>query len=56
MESWIEQLLPIIKEYKDSDSEPLTGDEVNDLCKIIKVKINLHEGNLTQEEYDKILG
>lgn len=58
MESWIEQLLPIIEEYKGSadENEPLDGDEVDDLCKIIKAKINLHEGNITQEEYDEILG
>ena len=63
MESWIEQLLPIIEEYRggvvllvNDENEPLDGDEVDDLCKIIKAKINLHEGNITQKEYDKILG
>ena len=63
MESWIEQLLPIIEEYRggtvsfaNDENEPLDGDEVDDLCKIIKAKINLHEGNITQKEYDEILG
>lgn len=63
MESWIEQLLPIIEEYRggavsfaSDENEPLDGDEVDDLCKIIKAKINLHEGNITQKEYDEILG
>ena len=63
MESWIEQLLPIIEEYRggavsfaNDENEPLDGDEVDDLCKIIKAKINLHEGNITEEEYSKILG
>ena len=63
MESWIEQLLPIIEEYRGAavsfasdENEPLDGDEVDDLCKIIKAKINLHEGNITQKEYDEILG
>ena len=63
MESWIEQLLPIIEEYRggavsfaNNENEPLDGDEVDDLCKIIKAKINLHEGNITQKEYDEILG
>ena len=63
MESWIEQLLPIIEEYRggavsfaNDGNEPLDGDEVDDLCKIIKAKINLHEGNITQKEYDEILG
>lgn len=55
MDSWINQLLPIIEEYKDGDSEPLDGDEVDRLCEIIKAKINLQEGNITQEEYDKLI-
>ena len=45
MESWIEQLLPIIEEYRGGavsfdydENEPLDGDEVDDLCKIIKAK------------------
>ena len=51
MESWIEQLLPIIEEYRggavsfaNDENKPLDGDEVDDLCKI------------TQKEYDEILG
>ena len=38
MESWIEQLLPIIEEYRggavsfaNDENEPLDGDEVDDL-------------------------
>lgn len=54
MNSWIEQLIPIIIEYRDGD-EPLDGDEVDRLCDIIKAKINLQEGNITDEEYDKLL-
>ena len=57
MESWIEQLLPIIEEYRggavsfvNDENEPLDGDEVDNLGKIIKAKINLHEGNITQKE------
>jgi hypothetical protein len=56
MKNWIEQLIPIINEYKDGDNEPLDGDEVDRLCFIIKLKINLHEGNITEEEYNKKLG
>ena len=55
MESWIEQLLPIINEYKDGDTTPLDGDDVDALCKIIKAKINLHEGNINEDEYNQIL-
>ena len=56
MKNWIEQLLPIIEEYKDGDIEALDGDEVDRLCEIIKAKINLQEGNITEVEYEKILG
>lgn len=53
--TWTEQLLPIIEEYKDGDNEPLDGDDVDRLCEIIKAKINLQEGNITEEEYNEIL-
>ena len=56
MKSWLDQLLPIIEEYKSGSDEPLTIDEVDDLIKIIKAKINLHECNITDEEYNRILG
>jgi hypothetical protein len=63
MNNWIEQLLPIIEEYRGSavsfandENEPLDGDEVDDLCKIIKAKINLQEGNITEQEYNELLG
>ena len=48
MESWIEQLLPIIEEYRggavsfaNDENEPLDGDEVDDLCKIIKTNMKI---------------
>lgn len=56
MKSWETQLQPIIDEYKDGWIDPLDGDDVDNLCTIIKAKINLMEGNITQEEYNKILG
>lgn len=40
MENWIDQLLPIIDEYKDGSDEPLDGDSVSKLSKIIEAKIN----------------
>jgi len=55
MKNWIDQLLPIIKEYKDGNQEPLDADGVDDLVKIIKAKINFQEGNITNEEYEAIL-
>lgn len=55
--TWINLTLEeIIEEYKDGDNEPLDGDEVDDLVEILRAKINLHEGNITEEEYNKILG
>jgi len=56
MNNWIEQLIPIIQEYKDGNDEPLDGDEVDNLLKIIGAKINLQEGNITEQEYNKLLG
>lgn len=53
---WFEFLTPIIIEYKNgSEDEALDGDDVDRLCEIIKAKINLHEGNITDEEYLNIL-
>jgi hypothetical protein len=63
---WLTFLLPIIEEYRGGEIspeddenyaiEPLNGDEVDRLCEIIKAKINLQEGNITEEEYENILG
>lgn len=53
MNSWTEQLLPIIMEFSNGGDEPLDGDDVDRLCSIIKLKINLHQGNITQGEYDR---
>jgi len=55
MKSWIEQLLPIIEDYKRGEDEPLDGDEVDELVKIIKVEINLQEGNVTEKEYENLM-
>jgi hypothetical protein len=55
MKNWVEQLKPIIDEYKDGDGT-LDKDEVRDLCFIIEAKINLSEGNITQKKYDELLG
>lgn len=54
--TWIDYLQFIIDDYKDGDTEPLDGDEVDDLVSIIKAKINLNEGNITEDEYNEILG
>jgi hypothetical protein len=55
MNDWMDHIQPLIDEYKDGTEEPLNGDEVERLSRIIKAKINLNEGNLTEMEYRKIL-
>lgn len=48
--SWIQHLLPIIKEQREGSDMPLDGDEVDTLCHIIRAIINLHEGNITDAD------
>ena len=55
MKDWITQLQPIIDEFKDGSNDPLNGDDVDELARIIKAKLNLQEGNITQEDYEAIL-
>jgi hypothetical protein len=56
MINWTEQLIPIIEEYKDGVFENLDVNDVDNLCVIIKAKINLLEGNITENQYNEILG
>ena len=51
MNDWIEHLKPIMNEFMEGSDEPMDGDNVDDLCEIIKAKINLHQGNITEDEY-----
>ena len=55
--NWIElSLYDIIQEYKDGNiEEALDGDEVDNLLKLLSAKINLQEGNITDEEYYDLL-
>jgi len=48
MKSWIDQLRPIIKEYKDGDDSPLTPEEVERIALIIRFKIDKEEGNISE--------
>ena len=52
--SFFNELGIIIKEYKDGDEDPLNGDDVDRLTEIVRAKLNLIEGNITQEEYEKM--
>jgi hypothetical protein len=54
-QGWMQFLAPIINEYKEGSDEPLDGDEVERLTEIIRAKINLNEGNITEEECEEIL-
>jgi|TARA_B100000929_G_scaffold210744_1_gene168065 hypothetical protein len=50
--SWIEQLRPIIRDFKDGSKEPLTSQEVERLSLIIRLKIDLEEGNVSIDDLD----
>jgi len=51
-----DEIREIIKEYKDGSNEALDGDDVDNLVEHIRNRINLEEGNITQEEYDGLEG
>ena len=53
--SWIEQLRPIIKDFKNGSNDPLTPQEVERLSLIIRFKIDLEEGNLNNKEIEDIV-
>ena len=50
--SWIEQLRPIIKDFKQGGNESLNPQEVERLSSIIRFKIDLEEGNLNNIEME----
>lgn len=51
-----EALYEILDEYtnKNWESETLDGDEVDRLTEFLRAKLNLINGNITQEEYNKL--
>jgi len=53
--SWIEQLRPIIKDFKDGSNDTLTPQEVERLSLIIRMKIDLEEGNITKKDLEDAL-
>ena len=55
MNDWIEQLQPIIDEYKSGDDSPLSPDEVERLALIIRFKIDVNQGNVSVEEMQQAL-
>ena len=50
--SWIEQLRPIINDYKDGSHKSLTSQEVERLALIIRLKIDLEEGNVSKKDLE----
>ena len=55
MNSWIDQLRPIIEEFKDGDNTPLSSIEVERLALIIRFKIDVEEGNISVEDMERAL-
>ena len=53
--SWIEQLRPIINDFKQGSNESLNPQEVERLSLIIRFKIDLEEGNLNNMEMEDIV-
>jgi len=49
---WIDQLRPIIKDFKNGKNEPLTHKEVERLSMLIRFKIDLEEGNTSNDELE----
>lgn len=52
-----EALYEILDVYTNENwgNEPLDGDEVDRLTEFLRAKLNLINGNITQEEYNKLL-
>ena len=53
---WIDQIRPLISVFMDGADEPMDGDDVDKFMEIIRAKVDLNQGNITDEEYEKILG
>ena len=50
------KLIDLVMEKRGGENnEPLDGDEVDALCKKIKLVINFHEGNITEKEFGKAI-
>lgn len=43
----------MIESYKNWSDEPMDGDEVEQMIKLVRKKANLIEWNITQDEYDE---
>ena len=50
--SWIDQLRPIIKDFKNGSNDTLTPQEVERLSMLIRFKIDLEEGNISIKDLE----
>lgn len=50
-----EIIYKLIEEYKQGNNEPLDSDEVEVLINILRLEIDLNEGNITEQEYNELL-
>lgn len=53
--NWMEHLRPIIKDYKDGSFKSLTPQEVEKLTLIIRLKIDLEEGNISKKDLEMVI-
>ena len=51
---WIEQLRPIIKDFKNGNKESLNHLEVERLSMLIRFKIDLEEGNTSNDDLEYV--
>ena len=46
-----EQAVATYTRMVDDAGTPMDGDEVDDLCELIKLEMNFNQGNITHQEY-----
>lgn len=52
--SFYRELSIIVQDYKNGSTDPLDGDEVDKLTELLKNRLNLSEGNITNSEFDQL--
>ena len=50
--SWIDCLRPIIKDFKNGSAKSLTPQEVEKLSMLIRLKIDIEEGNISDKDLE----
>ena len=49
IQKMIVHIVPVLKEIEDG--EPMDGDDVDTLCEMLKLHLNLYEGNMTEDGF-----